>query len=132
MEHRIAELLTLFQIALCAETRELSHAADESGALQVWFAGGGDGLRGFHPAHLPAHEAAFAMTVHKAQGSEFDAVWLQLPQQDARVLSRELVYTGITRAKTELHIAGSAAVIKAALARHSQRTSGLGWRLGQP
>ncbi len=103
--------------------------ADESGALQVWFAGGGDGLRGFHPAQLPAHEAAFAMTVHKAQGSEFDAVWLQLPQQDARVLSRELVYTGITRAKTELHIAGNAAVIAAALARHSQRTSGLGWRL---
>src|SRR5690606_26417165 len=47
-----------------------------------------------HPAGLPRHDSAFAMTVHKAQGSEFDEVWLLLPQYDSRVLSRELVYTG--------------------------------------
>ena len=103
--------------------------ADAAGTPLAWFPGS-DGVRAFHPAALPAHESAFAMTVHKAQGSEFDEVWLQLPRQDARVLSRELVYTGLTRARTALHLAGSEAVIRAALARHASRVSGLGWRLG--
>ncbi|MCW0389200.1 RecBCD enzyme subunit RecD [Xanthomonas sacchari] len=104
---------------------------DAQGTLVAWFDGAGDGqVRGFHPAALPAHESAFAMTVHKAQGSEFDEVWLQLPARDARVLSRELVYTGITRARRALHIAASEAVLRAALARHAARISGLAWRLG--
>jgi exodeoxyribonuclease V alpha subunit len=102
---------------------------DADGTLLAWFPGA-DGPRAFHPAALPAHESAFAMTVHKAQGSEFDEVWLQLPRRDARVLSRELLYTGLTRARTALHLAGSADVIAAALARHAGRVSGLGWRLG--
>ena len=102
---------------------------DADGTLLAWFPGA-DGPRAFHPAALPAHESAFAMTVHKAQGSEFDAVWLQLPRRDARVLSRELLYTGLTRARTALHLAGSAEVIAAALARHAGRVSGLGGRLG--
>ncbi|MEA5126095.1 AAA family ATPase [Xanthomonas floridensis] len=101
------------------------------GPLVAWFEGDGDGqVRGFHPAALPAHESAFAMTVHKAQGSEFDTVWLQLPTRAARVLSRELLYTGITRARRALHLAGSEAVIRSALARHAARISGLAWRLG--
>ncbi|KAB8196204.1 exodeoxyribonuclease V subunit alpha, partial [Lysobacter maris] len=118
--------------------------ADDRGVLTAWFAGnapgsaaagdtGDDGPappRPFHPAALPAHESAFAMTVHKAQGSEFDEVWLQLPARDTRVLSRELVYTGLTRAKTRLHLAAPAEVIETALARHASRVSGLGWRLG--
>lgn len=104
---------------------------DAQGALVAWFEGEGDGqVRGFHPAALPAHESAFAMTVHKAQGSEFDDVWLQLPSRDARVLSRELVYTGITRARRTLHLAASEAVLRGALARHAARISGLAWRLG--
>jgi len=104
---------------------------DAQGALVAWFEGEGDGqVRGFHPAALPAHESAFAMTVHKAQGSEFDEVWLQLPTRDARVLSRELVYTGITRARQSLHLAASETVLRGALARHAARISGLAWRLG--
>lgn len=110
---------------------------DAAGTPLVWFPGGdgtgSDGaqpVRAFHPAALPAHEGAFAMTVHKAQGSEFDTVWLLLPARDSRVLSRELVYTGITRARRALHVAGSADVIEAALARHVGRWSGLAWRLG--
>ena len=103
--------------------------ADAAGTPLAWFPGS-DGVRAFHPAALPAHESAFAMTVHKAQGSEFDEVWLQLPRADSRVLSRELVYTGLTRARTVLHVAGSADVIAAALGRHAGRVSGLGWRLG--
>jgi exodeoxyribonuclease V alpha subunit len=105
--------------------------ADADGTPLAWFPGdGNDHVRAFHPAALPAHESAFAMTVHKAQGSEFDEVWLQLPRADIRVLSRELLYTGLTRARSALHVAGSAEVITAALARHAGRVSGLGWRLG--
>ncbi len=70
------------------------------------------------------------MTVHKAGGSEFEEVWLQLPRSDSRVLSRELVYTGLTRARSVLHLAGSAGIVQAALARHASRVSGLGGRLG--
>lgn len=105
--------------------------ADADGTPLAWFPGDGiERVRAFHPAALPAHESAFAMTVHKAQGSEFDEVWLQLPRADSRVLSRELLYTGLTRARSVLHVAGSADVITAALARHAGRVSGLGWRLG--
>ncbi|WP_417471843.1 exodeoxyribonuclease V subunit alpha [Luteimonas mephitis] len=103
---------------------------DTDGSVMAWFPGDTpDAPRAFHPAALPAHDSAFAMTVHKAQGSEFDEVWLLLPQHDSRVLSRELVYTGITRARRELHVAGSAEVIADALMRHASRWSGLGWRL---
>jgi exodeoxyribonuclease V alpha subunit len=104
--------------------------ADAAGTPLAWFPGEGQhGVRAFHPAVLPAHESAFAMTVHKAQGSEFDEAWLQLPRADSRVLSRELLYTGLTRARSALHVAGSAEVIAAALGRHAGRVSGLGWRL---
>ena len=104
---------------------------DTAGTLVAWFPGDDAGHpRAFHPAALPAHDSAFAMTVHKAQGSEFDTVWLLLPARGNRVLSRELVYTGITRARRALHVAGSEAVIREALARHAGRWSGLGWRLG--
>jgi len=103
---------------------------DDDGALLAWFPGDDPAQpRAFHPAALPAHESAFAMTVHKAQGSEFDTVWLLLPARGNRVLSRELVYTAITRARRELHVSGSEAVIREALGRHASRWSGLGWRM---
>ncbi|WP_119716882.1 exodeoxyribonuclease V subunit alpha [Cognatilysobacter tabacisoli] len=106
---------------------------DDDGAVAAWFPGTDAAApRAFHPAALPAHDSAFAMTVHKAQGSEFDRVWLQLPRQDARVLSRELVYTAITRARAELHVCASEPVLRAALARHAGRVSGLAWRLRTP
>ncbi|AXI84134.1 exodeoxyribonuclease V subunit alpha [Xylella taiwanensis] len=104
---------------------------EPDGTVWAWFSGeGAAGVRAFAPAALPAHESAFAMTVHKAQGSECDTVWLQLPRQDSRVLSRELIYTGLTRARHTLHLAGGEAVLCAALARHAVRVSGLAWRLG--
>ncbi|MET4681546.1 exodeoxyribonuclease V subunit alpha [Stenotrophomonas rhizophila] len=103
---------------------------DRQGTVTAWFPGETpDQPRGFHPGALPAHESAFAMTVHKAQGSEFDEVWLQLPRRDNRVLSRELIYTGMTRARQSLHVLGNAEVLEAALARHASRLSGLAARL---
>ncbi len=102
---------------------------DGDGTIAVCFADGSGGVRRFHPAALPVHTGAFATTVHKAQGSEFDSTWLLLPRHDARTLSRELLYTALTRARDEVHLCASETVLRAALARHTQRTSGLAWRL---
>ena len=103
---------------------------DDSGTVMVWFPGDDpQSPRPFHPAALPAHDSAFAMTVHKAQGSEFDEVWLVLPARPNRVLSRELLYTGLTRTRDVLHLDASTAILKDALARHVVRWSRLGQRL---
>jgi exodeoxyribonuclease V alpha subunit len=87
------------------------------------------GVRAITPARLPAHETAWAMTVHKAQGSEFDHVVLVLPEADSRVLTRELLYTGITRAKQRVTIVGSEALLRSTVARSVVRSSGLVERL---
>ena len=102
------------------------------GAPRVLFPAGGDGAgawRAIAPARLPAHETAWAMTVHKAQGSEFDAVLLLLPAQRSRLLSRELLYTGITRARQRVQVAAGADVLAAAVQASSQRNAGLQARL---
>ena len=65
------------------------------------------------PIRLPAHETTWAMTIHKSQGSEFNQVVLILPQEEMPLLTRQLVYTGITRAKESLGIVASEAVIVA-------------------
>ncbi|MEN1972393.1 exodeoxyribonuclease V subunit alpha [Luteimonas sp. MJ204] len=103
---------------------------DDSGTLMAWFPGDdARNPRPFHPAALPAHDSAFAMTVHKAQGSEFDEVWLVLPERFNRVLSRELVYTGMTRARRVLHVVGKANFIEDALVHHAGRASKLAQRI---
>jgi exodeoxyribonuclease V alpha subunit len=99
------------------------------GATAVFFPGGGEGVRGFHPAALPAHLSAFALTVHKAQGSEFDQAWVVLPRQDARTLTRELLYTAITRARRQVHLFASEDILRATLSRQAQRVAGLNERL---
>ena len=102
---------------------------DDAGVPVVWFADPQGGARAFHPSALPAHESAFATTVHKAQGSEFDRVWLVLPQRDARPLSRELVYTALTRARSDVHVCAAEAVLRATLSRQVARVSHLAERL---
>lgn len=89
----------------------------------------GSGVRSLRPTRLPAHETAWAMTVHKAQGSEFDEVLLVLPTHDTRVLTRELVYTAVTRARRRVTVAGTESALRTALARGVTRTSGLPERL---
>ena len=82
-------------------------------------------IRSLHPARLPEWETVYAMTVHKSQGSEFDRVILVLPDRDYPVLSRELLYTGITRARTQVEIWGTAGVFRTAVSRRTRRSSGL-------
>jgi exodeoxyribonuclease V alpha subunit len=105
--------------------------AGDDGHLRVWFRTE-TGLQTLLPAAMPAHETAYAMTVHKSQGSEFESVWLLLPEQDNPVLSRELVYTGITRARNRLVLLGPEALLRFALGRTVQRNSGLRSRLARP
>ncbi|VVE39336.1 exodeoxyribonuclease V subunit alpha [Pandoraea fibrosis] len=100
-----------------------------SGTLRVAFATPDGGYRLYSPASLPAHETAFAMTIHKSQGSEFDRVAMVLPEQSSRVLSRELIYTGVTRARRQAWLYAPWQVIASAIARPTQRDGGLTDRL---
>jgi exodeoxyribonuclease V alpha subunit len=93
--------------------------------LAVFFADPAEGLRRFLPYRLPEHETVYAMTVHKSQGSEFEDVLLILPADDSPVLSRELVYTALTRARKRITVFGSRDVLAAAVHRRIERTSGL-------
>jgi exodeoxyribonuclease V alpha subunit len=98
---------------------------DQPQRIVVFFEGAGGTLRGFSPARLPPLETAFVMTVHKSQGSEFDNVLIILPPDDFRLLTRELLYTGITRARRCVEIWGDCAVIQKAVERKVERSSGL-------
>lgn len=100
---------------------------DADGHLKVWFEGS-DGPRAFAPAALPPHEGAFALTVHKAQGSEFERVAL-VTGPDSAVLTRELLYTGVTRARSGIVIHSSADTLRAGIARRTLRMGGLADRL---
>ncbi len=104
---------------------------DDTGALRIFFPTRDDDFRAIAPARLPAHETAFASTVHKAQGSEFDEVVLLLPPRASRALTRELVYTAITRARKRVTIAASAATLDAAIATPTRRASGLTDRIAE-
>ena len=99
------------------------------GALRVYFRSGDGSVRAVSPAALPPHDTAFALTVHKSQGSEFEHAVLVLPAAFSRVLSRELVYTAITRARERVEVIGSRAVLAQAIATPTQRDSGLAARI---
>jgi exodeoxyribonuclease V alpha subunit len=76
-------------------------------------------------ARLPEHETVYAMTVHKSQGSEFDQVLLLLGSTPSDHLTRESLYTGITRGRSRVDIVGSRDVFRAAAERRVERRSGL-------
>lgn len=84
-----------------------------------------EGEKKLRPFRLPEHEVAYAMTVHKSQGSEFERVILLLPEKDSPVLTRELIYTAITRASQKVEIWGSEDIFRAAVSRPTLRRSGL-------
>jgi exodeoxyribonuclease V alpha subunit len=105
-------------------------ALDGVDGLRVWFElsdrEGNAGLRSFSPRALPAHESAWAITIHRSQGSEYRDVAVVLPpDEDNRILTRELVYTAISRARDHAEIWTTDASLRAALARPIQRQGGL-------
>ena len=77
------------------------------------------------PARLPAWQPVYAMTIHKSQGSEFDHAVVVLPERRSPILTRELIYTGVTRAKGQVTLVGDRMVLEAALERPVRRASGL-------
>ncbi|WP_147199625.1 exodeoxyribonuclease V subunit alpha [Pantoea sp. CCBC3-3-1] len=104
---------------------------DEEGALKVFFPLPDGTIKAVQPSRLPPHDTAFAMTVHKSQGSEFDHTLLVLPNQFTPVLTRELVYTAITRARRQLTLYADGQVLNSAVKMQTQRRSGLVERLGE-
>ena len=102
---------------------------DNQEKLSAFFKGNDGEIRRIPPLRLPEHETAYAMTIHKSQGSEFDEVLMVLPESDTPLLTRELIYTGITRARRNLSILSPESAIRLAVARRIQRTSGLRDRL---
>jgi len=97
----------------------------DSGEPRAWFLGADNTLRDVSPLRLPEHETVFAMTVHKSQGSEFERVLFLLPDRESPVLTRELIYTGVTRASQRVEVWFDAGILRAALAQTVERTSGL-------
>ncbi len=106
---------------------------DAEGRLLVWFKQSDGSFAGFPPLRLPSHESAFAVTVHKAQGSGFQRVVLIWPGQDSALLTREMLYTAVTRAAKKIEIwlpevagrPGSVTSLTSACSRRVERSSGL-------
>ncbi|CNI20127.1 exonuclease V subunit alpha [Yersinia frederiksenii] len=102
---------------------------DGEGELRVHFQLPDGNIKSVQPSRLPSHETAYAMTVHKSQGSEFEHTALVLPNTFMPVLTRELVYTAITRARQRLTLYCSEAVLSHAIRTPTLRLSGLVDRL---
>ena len=102
---------------------------DKTGQLKAWFITPDGEVKAVFPNRLPKHEAVYAMTVHKSQGSEFDHVAFVLPPLkqviNNQVINKELIYTGITRAKKRFDIYSENKVLELAIKQSTQRSSGL-------
>ncbi len=104
---------------------DIGIALDCGQGLRVWFQMPDGSVKSFQPSRLPEHETAWAMTVHKSQGSEFNHAALILPTQLSPVITRELIYTAITRARQRLSLYADERVLVQAIATRTERRSGL-------
>lgn len=106
---------------------------DENDVMKAWFIDSsesdGHKLKSVLPGFITQMETVFAMTIHKSQGSEFESVMVILPNSPARLLTRELLYTGITRAKNQVIIQATKDVLMATAAAQVERGSGVIARL---
>ncbi|WP_070962533.1 exodeoxyribonuclease V subunit alpha [Vibrio sonorensis] len=106
------------------------YESEEEGArLKVYFELPDGAIKAVLPSRVPSHETAYAMTIHKSQGSEFEHTLMILPPDFSPILTRELIYTGITRAKKRLTIYSDSKVLIKGIASTTQRASGLVDRL---
>ncbi|MEB7502334.1 exodeoxyribonuclease V subunit alpha [Leclercia pneumoniae] len=104
---------------------DIGIALDRGQGLRVWFQMPDGRVKSVQPSRLPENETAWAMTVHKSQGSEFDHAALILPVQMSPVVTRELVYTAITRARRRLSLYADESVLTQAVTTRTERRSGL-------
>ena len=93
--------------------------------LRVYFEMPDGTIRGILPSRIPEHEVVYAMTIHKSQGSEFDDTLMVLPAEYTPILTRELIYTGITRAKSRLYLYAPMDIITKSVQVRTERASGL-------
>ena len=100
-------------------------AEHDSSKLRVYFPFSDGTIKGFSPYRLPEHETAYAMTIHKSQGSEFDHVNIILPTEFSPLLNRSLLYTAITRAKKAVSIFADAKILERVVKSQIHRESGL-------
>lgn len=103
--------------------------SQQGGQLMAWVESSDRTLKSLSPARLPPVESAFAMTVHRAQGSEFGEVHCVLPDRSSPLLTRELLYTAITRARQRVVIYADQSALEKAVATPASRGSGLATRL---
>lgn len=99
---------------------------DKDGIMRIWFEQGTGQAKSFLPVALSRYDLAYAMTIHKSQGSEFSEVLIVLPEADSQLLCRELIYTGVTRAKDIVSLVAEKDIFVEAVGRVSQRESALG------
>ncbi|MEO3741357.1 DNA helicase/exodeoxyribonuclease V, alpha subunit [Kosakonia oryzendophytica] len=104
---------------------DIGIALEQGQGIRVWFPLPDGTIKSVQPGRLPEHDTAWAMTVHKSQGSEFDHAALILPQQIVPVVTRELVYTAITRARKRLSLYADERVLMQAITSRTERRSGL-------
>ncbi|HEX8780372.1 MAG TPA: exodeoxyribonuclease V subunit alpha, partial [Nocardioides sp.] len=90
-----------------------------------------EGVRDFAPSRLGDVDTMHAMTIHKSQGSQADVVTVLLPDEESRLLTRELFYTAVTRARDKVRVVGPEPAVRAAIGRRAQRASGLAQRLSR-
>ena len=100
----------------------------DDGLLRAAIAGS-TGPLSFATTRISDVETMHALTIHKSQGGQADHVTVLLPPEDSRLLTRELFYTAVTRAKEKVRVVGSEAAVRAAVERRAQRASGLRQRL---
>lgn len=98
-------------------------------SLMAWFHGPEGTVKSFELIQLPKYETAFAMTIHKSQGSEFEHVSIIIPAESSRILSRELIYTATSRARTSLDLYASPDSLQTGINNHVVRATGLARRL---
>ncbi|MPW37822.1 exodeoxyribonuclease V subunit alpha [Vibrio sp. B1Z05] len=97
--------------------------------LKVYFELPDGSVKGVLPSRVPPHETAYSMTIHKSQGSEFDYTLLLLPKTMTPILTRELFYTGVTRAKNRLSVYADVGIMQRAIKQKTARSSHLSQRL---
>jgi exodeoxyribonuclease V alpha subunit len=122
--HGQALLVTENVPALGLSNGDIGVIWDDGQGLNAYFKSPG-GSMAVPLLQLPKHEAAYALTIHKAQGSEFEALDLLLPEAPHAMVSKALLYTAITRARSSLHLVGHAAVLLAGLNQDIRRMNGL-------
>ncbi|TVO40179.1 exodeoxyribonuclease V subunit alpha [Vibrio algivorus] len=103
--------------------------SDETPRLRVFFEVPDGRIKGVLPSRVPKHELAFAMTIHKSQGSEFAHTVMLLPNKMNQILTRELIYTGVTRAKSRLDLFANPAILAQGVSVKTLRSSGLSDKL---